>query len=298
MKARKITTNQELAPSELALGADGSVYHLALHPKEISDTVILVGDPGRVDTIRQHLDNVEFERQHREFVSCTGLYKGKRITALATGIGTDNIDIVVNELDALANIDLEKRKIISKPKSLRLVRIGTCGTFREQIEPGSVVVSAYALGFDPVAKFYDLVPEDEEAGLLQQIHLFRNWPRNLPIPYAAKGDKSLLKLLSPLGIPGITLTAPGFYGPQGRSLRLAGRGQSLMDPLKQLKYNDLECLNWEMETSALYALSGGFGHKALTCCLVIANRANHTFLADYQTKMNDLIVQVLDRLTA
>ena len=284
--------------SELVLDARGAVYHLGLQPEEISDKIILVGDPGRVDQIAGFMEKVDVTRQHREFKTVTGRYNGKPITALSTGIGTDNIDIVLNELDTLVNIDLNTREVKPDLKSLTLVRIGTSGTLQEDIKPGEYIASRFALGFDNVPRYYRISHDEEAIELMQSLHKLRDWPKWLSLPYAISADKELVEELAGDLHQGITLTAIGFYGPQGRALRLPLRTPGLNDILSGFHSGDMRVLNWEMETSALYSLSKALGHSCATICLAIANRKTGEFLSDYKAAMDDLIGQTLDRLTA
>ena len=205
-----------IPPSELILNPDGSVYHIALRPEHLGDIVLVVGDQGRVELISRHFSKVEHKVQNREFVAHTGQYNGERITALSTGIGTDNIDIVVNELDALVNIDLEARTPYEKTRSLRIIRLGTCGALQEDIPVDTRIVSAYGVGLDNVLHYYAYEHTDAELRLLNALLQQTEWPDNLPVPYVAAGDKDLVSLLGTDNVVGITMTSGGFYGPQGR----------------------------------------------------------------------------------
>lgn len=284
-------------PSELVLTPEGAVYHLNLHAHQIAETVLLVGDPGRVLLCAELFDTREEAISHREFTTVTGTFNGKRISAMSTGIGTDNIDIALNELDALANINLRTRQVNSTHKSLRLVRVGTCGCLLPGVEPGTPIVSRYALGFDPLHIFYGFKPA---ADVQMAVNNHRPWPENLPRPYAASGDAHLTTLLekSTQGLAGITLTAPGFYAPQGRSLRLPAAFPGINELFDGFAHNGLQVANWEMETSALYALGNALGHQCATVCLTVANRPDQRFLTNYTDKMRGLLQNVLTALAS
>jgi len=282
--------------SELTLDYNGKVYHLSIGPDDIADTVIFVGDQARVDVVASFFDTVRFKTQHREFATTTGTYKGKEISVISHGIGCDNIDIVLNELDACINIDLEKRKVKSIKKSLDIIRIGTCGALQEDIEPGSHIISKYAIGLDGVANFYDINFTEEETEFKTQFLSTSGWPDNLAIPYMVKSNDRLRALLNGLGEEGITTTANGFYGPQGRALRIPLKHPDFKDKIRHFYFKGTRATNFEMETSALLALSKTLGHNAVTICLVLANRYSNKFEPDYETKMRKLIIGVLDRI--
>lgn len=284
--------------SELVLNPDGSIYHLKLHPNQIADTILLVGDQGRVDTISANFDYIEHKVSNREFVTHTGTYQGKRLTALSTGIGTDNIDIVINELDALVNIDLENRVRKEEHKSLNLIRIGTSGTLMSHIPVDSVVASTHGLGFDGLMHFYGFEENPKEQALLRSINASLQLPENLNRPYLVEGDAALLARLSEGFFKGITATACGFYGPQGRTLRLTPAVPDLNE--RMMAFSDLEqrITNFEMETSALYGLSRMLGHKACTLCAIIANRATMEYSKNYKPVIENLVNTVLNRLSA
>ncbi|MBX2979146.1 MAG: nucleoside phosphorylase [Flavobacteriales bacterium] len=286
-----------LPPSELVLNPDGSIYHLALRPEQLGDLVILVGDQGRVERISRHFEKVEHRTQNREFVAHTGVYHGTHITALSTGIGTDNIDIVLNELDALANIDLEKRSPCREHRALRLVRLGTCGALQEDIPVDTRIVSAYGVGMDNVLHYYAYENTDRETRLLQDLLAQTEWPDNLPYPYVAQGDKALVELLGNGNTVGITLTAGGFYGPQGRQLRLLPSVDGLNERLSAFEHEGLRATNYEMETSALFGLGGMLGHRVCTVCTVVANRLRKEYSKDHHTAVDVMIGEALERLT-
>jgi len=286
----------KLEPSELILNPDGSVYHLALRPDQLGDLVLVVGDPGRVALISKHFDNIEHRSQNREFIAHTGVYHGKRITALATGIGTDNIDIVLNELDALVNIDLEQRTPRREQRSLTIVRMGTCGALQEDIPVDEFVVSHSGLGLDNVMHFYANEQTDDELRMLQAFLAHTEWLDNLPIPYIAAGDQALVNELGRGNHVGITATAGGFYGPQGRQLRAIPSVMGLNDAFTTFQHEGLRLANYEMETSALYGLSGLLGHRACTICSVVANRLRKEYSRDHHAAIERMIDLVLERL--
>ena len=283
-------------PTELALNAQHQVYHLGLSRDQVAPTVILVGDQDRVSLISNFFDEIEHKSQHREFVCHTGTYKGKRISAISTGIGTDNIDITVNELDALVNIDLKSRTSLPTHTSLNLIRIGTCGILQPQIPVHSYIVSTHAFGLDNVAHFYDIEFTETERFMNERIKEFIQLPKSIE-PYFVSADSELtFKLTADSCFPGITITSSGFYGPQGRQLRLNSRIADIQMKAQHFSENNLRLLNFEMESSALFALGRGLGHRCATICLGIANRPNTTFSEGYQKEMNELIQFVLDRV--
>lgn len=282
--------------SELVLNDQGAVYHLGVNAKDISSKIILVGDQERVSLISDFFDSIEHKSQHREFVCHTGLYKGKRITALSSGIGTDNIDIVLNELDALVNIDLEKRidKKVFSP--LEIVRIGTCGILQKDISVHSWIVSDYALGLDNVAHFYQIAFTEEEIKFCNDLKTFLKLPSAI-LPYFISPSNQLTnKLKSEITKSGITITSSGFYGPQGRQLRLKSYTEQLQLHVGNFKKNGICITNFEMESSALFALGRELGHQCATICLGVANRPNMEFSEGYLTEMTGLIEYVLERI--
>ncbi len=287
-----------LAESELVLNADGSVYHLALRPDQLGDLVLLCGDPDRVERISARFEQVEHRVRNREFVTHTGLYRGTHITALGTGIGTDNIDIVLNELDALANIDLHKREPRSAHRQLRLVRLGTCGALRPDIAVGSLIVSAFGIGLDGVLHYYAAEHTPAEQRLLPAFIQHMDWPENLPLPYAAGGDEQLVASLRTGHTVGITITSPGFYGPQGRRLRAVPAIDDLNERFASFEHEGLHVTNFEMETSALYGLAGMLGHRAATICTVVANRVRGEYARDHHADVERMIDHVLQQVTA
>jgi uridine phosphorylase len=289
---------RQIPASELVLNKDNSVYHLGLHPHQIADDIIVVGDPARVALISGYFDEIEHKVQSREFVTHTGIYKGKRITALATGIGTDNIDIVLNELDALVNIDLETRTIKEERKSLNIVRLGTSGALQADIPIDSFVSSAYAFGIDGLLNFYKNNFSEKYKSIQQAFLTHTNYPKEFATPYFVACDSNLMQTIGKDTISGITATASGFYAPQGRSLRLPLAYPELNEKFRNFTFENYRLTNFEMETSALYGLSELLGHKALTICVIIANRYAGTFSANYKERMKTLIEQTLNRLTS
>ena len=296
-----IATNKHagefLPPSELILNDDGSVYHLKLKPDQIADKIIVVGDQQRVKLISSFFDTIDCEVQNREFCTHTGWFNNTRITAISSGIGTDNIDITLNELDALVNIDLINRRVKSDLTSLDIVRIGTCGGLQAEVEPGDFVLSQYGFGLDGMLNYYDVDFTDEEIELNHSLKNYLNLAKFGIQPYISKASNKLTKLLSEGMHKGITITANGFYAPQGRSMRLGLALPGFNDLLETYKFNDLKVLNYEMETSALFGLGGSMGHNCSTVCVAVANRPTKKALVNYKPKVTELVELVLDRLT-
>ncbi len=283
-------------PTELVLNSEGQVYHLGLSPEQLASKVILVGDQDRVAMVSSFFESIEHRSQHREFVCHTGHYQGKRISVLSTGIGTDNIDIVINELDALVNIDLVNRKDHSGFNQLELVRIGTCGILQEEIPVHSYLLSTHAIGLDNVAHFYEIPFSDEEEGLLKSFEAQISLPEKIK-PYLISAGQDLTnRLMSTRTYEGITVTSSGFYGPQGRQLRLPALTADLNEQLTAFTHPDFQIINFEMESSALFSLGRALGHECATICLGIANRPKKDFSKGYGTEMLSLIHYVLDRI--
>lgn len=288
-----------IPPSELLINNDGSIFHLHMLPEQLADKIILVGDPGRVELIAQYLADIESRCQNREFHSLTGHYKNKRVTVVSTGIGCDNIDIVLNELDALANIDFNQRCVKSQLRQLEIVRIGTCGGLQEYTPEGSFIASQMSIGFDGLLNFYGRRDEvcDTQAEKEFLSHMQWKDAQCIAHPYVVNADEELLQRIAETDmVKGITVSCGGFYGPQGRQLRIP-----LADPLQNKKietyiYQGLHVTNFEMESSAVAGLSKLLGHKAMTCCMVIANRIAGKAMVDYQQRMHDLIRTVLERI--
>lgn len=286
---------EKIGESELIINDDGSVFHLHLKPEDLADTIILVGDQGRVETVASFFDKIELEKQNREFHSITGTYKGKRITVLSTGIGTDNIDIVMNELDALVNIDLKQRVVKDEHTTLNLIRIGTSGSLQEDIPVDTPVASKIALGFDNLLNYYadrtKVTLNDMEEPFMKHV----NWNPLLHRPYFVESSEKLFNTIAKDMVNGITISASGFYGPQGRQLRLKTADPELNSKLMTFKYGNYRINNYEMEGSAIYGLSKLLGHNALTICNIIANRYTKEYSSDYKTKIKETIKFVLDR---
>lgn len=283
-------------PSELVLDKSSRVYHLGLEPTNIAEKVILVGDQDRVAMISAFFDSIEHTSQHREFVCHTGTYKGKRISAISTGIGTDNIDITVNELDALVNIDLQTRTEKTVKTQLTLVRIGTCGILQPEIPVHSYILTTHAFGLDNIAHFYQIAFNRDEQTICSAIKGAVRFPETIH-PYLVEADHSLNQLLkSDKTYSGITVTSSGFYGPQGRQLRIPNAILRFNEKLSGFNFDNHRIVNFEMESSALFSLGRALGHKCATICLGVANRPNLEFSKGYTNEMNALISYVLERI--
>ena len=290
--------NQPIPASQLVLNNEGAIYHLNLHPDQLADNVIMVGDPGRVDMIASFFDKIDVERQNRELVTRTGWFNGKRITVLSTGMGTDNLDIVMNELDALANIDLKTRMPKETHRSLNLIRIGTCGALQPDIEPGNNVATRYAIGLDGLLYFYEKHKEVNEIAMRDAFIEQMDYPKDLPKPYVVEGSKALFDKLAEGYYQGVTATAPGFYGPQGRTLRMHLSYPENNSKIENFDYQGWRVCNFEMESSALYGLGKMMGHNCLTICVAIANRVTEKFTTDYHPYVRKLVEATLERLSA
>ncbi|MBP5548613.1 MAG: nucleoside phosphorylase [Bacteroidales bacterium] len=290
-------SNNSLKSSELVLAPNGSLYHINMTGDTLADNVFLVGDPDRVNMFKKIFDKVEFESQNRELHALTGTYHGNRYTALSTGMGCDNIDIVVTELDAAANINLNERTINPVHRSLNLIRIGTSGSLHSDIPCGTLLASAYAIGLDGLLNYYSHDDNQFEEEMTQAFTKHMLFNERLARPYCVKASESLLEKVAPFTKKGITATAPGFYAPQGRHIRIAPSIPDLNEKLASFLWDGLKVTNLEMECSAIYGLSKIMGHNALTVCLIIANRADGTFLNDYHDKMFDTITKIMDAIT-
>ncbi len=289
--------NNYFAESELIINSDGSIFHLHLRPEQMADKIILVGDPGRVDRVASHFDTKECEVNNREFRSVTGIYKGKRITAQSTGIGCDNIDIVLNEMDALANIDFKTRTAKPKLKSLTFVRVGTCGGLQPNTPTGTYVASVKSIGFDGLINFYANRDKHCDVALEKAFKEHVGWKETMGNPYVAPADKTLLDQIAANDmVRGYTVACGGFFGPQGRQLRVPLADPDLNKKIESFEYDGLRVTNFEMESSAVAGLANLMGHKALTCCMVIANRLEKQVNSNYKNSIDDLIVKVLDRI--
>lgn len=286
-----------MSHTDLILNPDGSIYHLRLLPEDIARDIILVGDPGRVATVSGFFDHVEIRKSNREFTTHTGTYRGKRISALSTGIGTDNIDIVLNELDALVNVDLQERKLRDEHSTLRFVRLGTSGALHEDIGVGSTILARMACGFDSLLHFYSGWQEVADTDLGRAFMDHTSWPAHMSHPYFIPAPGSLADIFDhPSCQSGITISSPGFYAPQVRSIRLKPIDEKLVDKIARFKREGMRINNFEMECSALYGLSSLLGHEALTMCIAIANRISKDFLEDYKPHVEALIGSVLDQI--
>ncbi len=286
-----------IEPSELIINPDGTIFHLHMKPEQLADHIILVGDPGRVKMIAAFFDQIESETENREFVSTTGMYGSKRITVLSTGIGTDNIDIVINELDALVNIDLHTRQIKNERKSLSIIRIGTSGGLQGDIPVNAFLASKKAIVFDGLLNFYERREEVSDIAFEESFKSFVQWNKLLPSPYVVEADQYLFnKIVDNEFTPGVTISAPGFYGPQGRELRLKIVDPLINDKIEAFRFGNQRITNYEMECSAIYGLSKLLGHKALTVCIIIANRVSKSANEDYKPVMVKLVQKVLDRI--
>ncbi len=290
----------KIEASELVLNADGSVYHLNILPDDIADIVIFVGDPGRVERVSQHFDRIEVKKSKREFVTHTGYIGDKRLTVISTGIGPDNIDIVMNELDALANIDLEKREIKKKHKSLKIIRIGTSGSLQKDIDVDTIIVSSYGMGFDNLMRFYEYDNSADENILeFEFSNHIQKESIQLPVtPYIVAGCKKMLQSIGKGYKSGITATCPGFYGPQGRQLRLQAKSTDFLPLLGSFSFNNHRITNFEMETSAIYGLAGLLGHQALSCNVILANRISGEFVKDHIASEAYIIKEILSRIVS
>lgn len=285
-----------IPPSELPINADGSAFHLHLKPEQLAQTVILVGDPERVTMVAKYFDTIECEVKSREFHTITGIYKGKRISCVSHGIGTDNIDIVVTELDALANIDFLTRTVKANHTALTLVRVGTSGGLQEFCPVGSFVVAQYSMGFDGLLNYYK-TPDDFLAMDIE--NAFKNhtdWSMRLAAPYVVCADEELVERIGFDMIKGITISAPGFYGPQGRFVRIPLAFPHLNEKIENFNFNGHKITNFEMESSALAGLGKLLGHKAMTVCAIIAGRVSHTMNTSYKGSIETLIEKVLERI--
>lgn len=283
--------------SELVINTDGSIFHLHLKPEQLADKVVLVGDPGRVNLVASHFDSKECETSNREFHTITGQYKGKRITALSTGIGCDNIDIVMNELDALSNIDFKTRTEKPEHRALTLVRVGTCGGLQPNTPTGTYIASVKSIGFDGLLNFYAGRDEASDLQLEAAFKKHVGWNLKMGNPYVASADPLLIdRIAGDDMVCGITIACGGFFGPQGRRLRLPLMDPNLNEKIESFEYEGMRIDNFEMESSALAGLSTLMGHHAMTCCMVIANRRAKKMETDYKGDIDGLITTVLEKI--
>ena len=289
--------NKKYEESELILTSKGKIYHLAASQEEVAENIILVGDPNRVKKISKYFDKIEHKISNREIVTHTGLYNNKRLSVISTGMGPDNIDIVINELDALFNIDFSTREDKKKKTSLNLIRVGTSGALQENIPVESYILSTHGLGIDGLLNFYacrnNICEQDFEEAFIKHT----SWDVRLGHPYIVHCSEKLIRKFDKQFLRGITITAAGFYGPQGRQLRLKAAFPDLIDKYSSFTYKGENITNFEMETSALYGLGKALGHSTLTACLIIANRITKKFCKDYHKPMEKLILNVLDNIT-
>ena len=292
-------------PSELPINDDGSVFHLHITPDQLADRIILVGDPGRVPTVANHFETIECEVSSREFHTITGTYKGKRITALSSGIGCDNIDIVMNELDALANIDLTSRTEKDEHRTLTIVRVGTCGGLQPDTPIGTFVASVKSIGFDGLLNYYGNYEQVCDLELEDAFKAHMDWSPRKGAPYAVTANQELIdRIAGTEMLKGITIACGGFYGPQGRQIRIPIQDNDQNSKIESFKYIDhtketpveMKICNFEMESSALAGLSAHLGHKAMTCCMVVANRYAQEIDTNYKSSIDDLITLVLERI--
>ena len=280
--------------TELITNRDGSIFHLNLLPGDIADKIIIVGDPGRVDMLSSLLTDIRIRKENREFRTITGFAGGTEVSIISSGIGTDNVDILINELDALVNIDLVTGEPKPEPVSLTFVRIGTSGGLREDVPTGSYVITETAVGFDGLIHFYEGYDWLLDNMLSSVIAEYLEWPDTLPFPYAVNANRELADMFGgDRFLRGITISAPGFYGTQGRKLRLETFDSEINGKLAEFSFRGRKICNYEMESSAIYGLSGLLGHKAITACLVIGNRITGEFINDYKPAIMDLADRVL-----
>lgn len=290
--------NRQFFPdSELAINDDGSIFHLHLIPEQLADKIILVGDPGRVNLVATHFDTTIFDVSNREFHTKGGIYKGKRILALSTGIGCDNIDIVMNELDALANIDFKTRTEKNQVRHLTLVRVGTCGGLQPDTPTGTFIASVKSIGFDGLLNFYAGRDNASDLELEEAFKRHVGWNMKMGNPYVASADTQLINAIAGEDmVHGITIACNGFFGPQGRRLRLPLMDPELNEKIESFEYKGLRVTNFEMESSALAGLATLMGHHAMTCCMVIANRRAKKMNTDYKGGIDTLIEKVLEKI--
>ncbi len=283
--------------SELIINGDGSVFHLHIKPEQLAQKIVLVGDPGRVEMFRPIFDTIECEGASREFVWMTGIYRGTRITALSSGIGTDNIDIVMTELDALANVDFSTREVKSSHTTLEIVRVGTCGALQPEIPLGSFILSHYSIGFDGLLNWYEKRDEITNAGMEEDFTRHMNWLQVLPTPYFVHCSQKLIDLFEDSTVRGMTISAPGFYGPQGRVVRQKLAMPNMLEDIESFRYDDWKITNFEMEGSAIAGIAHHLGHEATTVCCVIAHRYLKDANTDYKARVAELVKLVMNKLS-
>ena len=283
--------------SELIINADGSAFHIHIKPEELADNIILVGDPGRVDMVAEYLTDIEFRHASREFVSVTGYRNGKRITVLSHGIGPDNIDIVMTELDALANVDFATREVKPEHRALNILRIGTSGALHADIPLGSYILSHISVGFDGVMNWYGgrekFTLNDVEADFKKHM----DWKESLPSPYFVKASDKIIDLMKDVTIKGVTISAPGFYGPQGRVVRLPLAMPDMLEKIESFRFGDYRITNFEMESSPLAGFGAMLGHNVCTVCCAIANRYLQNSNPDYKAAVRSLVELSVERMS-
>ena len=288
----------KIPESELIINGDGSAFHLHIRPEQLADKVILVGDPGRVAMVKSHFSVIEAEGASREFVWATGVYGSQRVTALSTGIGTDNIDIVMTELDALANVDFKTREVLPEHRTLDVLRIGTCGAIQPEIPLGAFIFSHISIGCDGLLNWYEgrdrIALLDFEEAFKAHVH----WDRHLPDPYFVRASDDLIRRFADCTYKGMTISAPGFYGPQGRVVRQGLAMPGMLEDFESFEYQGYKITNFEMEGSALAGMAAKLGHRAGTVCFAIAHRYHHAANTDYKSGLEDLVKLSLDRMTA
>lgn len=286
-----------IAESELIINSDGSIFHLHIRPEQLARNVILVGDPGRVAMFKPYFQALECEGASREFVWATGVYNNSRITVLSTGIGTDNIDIVMTELDALANIDFATREVKPEHTTLNVVRLGTCGALQPEIPLGAFILSHISIGFDGLMNWYANREEVTNVDMEQAFMKHMNWPKDLPTPYFVSASQKLIDLFADSTVRGMTISSPGFYGPQGRVVRQGLAMPNMLEDIESFRYEDRKITNFEMEGSAIAGIAGHLGHEAITVCCAIAHRYLKDANTDYKPRVAQLVKLVLDKIS-
>lgn len=288
----------KIASSELIINGDGSAFHVHIRPDQLADRVILVGDPGRVAMFKPYLESVEAEGASREFVWVTGRHNGVRITVLSHGIGPDNIDIVMTELDALANVDFETREVKPEHRTLSLVRLGTCGAIQPEIPLGSFILSHYSVGFDGLMNWYANREKITNVEMEQSFMAHLNWPSTLSTPYFVHASQRLIDHFADSTVRGMTIAAPGFYGPQGRVVRQQLAMPTMLEDIESWRFGDWKITNFEMEGAALAGMAGQLGHDAVTVCCAIAHRYLKDANTDYKPRVAELAKLVIDKMAA
>ena len=286
-----------IAESELIINSDGSIFHLHIRPEQLARNVILVGDPGRVAMFKPYFQTLECEGASREFVWATGVYNNSRITVLSTGIGTDNKDIVMTELDALANIDFATREVKPEHTTLNVVRLGTCGALQPEIPLGAFILSHISIGFDGLMNWYANREEVTNVDMEQAFMKHMNWPKDLPTPYFVSASQKLIDLFADSTVRGMTISSPGFYGPQGRVVRQGLAMPNMLEDIESFRYEDRKITNFEMEGSAIAGIAGHLGHEAITVCCAIAHRYLKDANTDYKPRVAQLVKLVLDKIS-